>query len=303
MSFWNPVPSPNARQVFAVGGQIRGELVRFDVRSHQLQPFLSGISAEQLDFSRDGEWVTYTTFPEGILWKSRLDGSERTQLTAPPLRVDLPRWSPDGTRIAFSGYLARGPREAYVLSVDGGKLERVSKESPINDCTWSANGNALICSGLYSFVGAQSRIFSVDLQSGRVSAVPESDGLFSPRASPDGRYIAAMDWPGHSKFYLFDSNTQKWSLLADAMNTRSDWPQWSPDGAYLYFADNSKPAAKLLYRVGIKGRKLERIASIEVPQGLAGYFGNWMSAAPDGSALLLRNVSIHEIYALDVDLP
>jgi hypothetical protein len=43
---------------------------------------------------RDGEWVTYVLLPEGTLWRSRVNGSERTQLTIAPFRVTLPRWSP-----------------------------------------------------------------------------------------------------------------------------------------------------------------------------------------------------------------
>ncbi len=52
MSFWSPTPSPDGKQVFATGGQTRGELARYDLKSRKLEPFLSGISAEQLDFSK-----------------------------------------------------------------------------------------------------------------------------------------------------------------------------------------------------------------------------------------------------------
>jgi hypothetical protein len=42
----------------------RGELVRYDSRSRQFAAFLSGISAGELDFSRDGKWVAYMSYPE-----------------------------------------------------------------------------------------------------------------------------------------------------------------------------------------------------------------------------------------------
>jgi len=77
LSFWNAVPSFDGKQIFAIGGEKRGELVPYDLRLQGLEPFLSGISAEHLDFSRDGRWVAYVTFPEGILWRSKVDGSER----------------------------------------------------------------------------------------------------------------------------------------------------------------------------------------------------------------------------------
>jgi hypothetical protein len=42
-------------------------------------------------FSKDGQWVAYASFPDGTLWKSRADGSQRLQLSYPPLTAVLPR--------------------------------------------------------------------------------------------------------------------------------------------------------------------------------------------------------------------
>lgn len=301
-AFWNPAPSLDGKHIFVVSGQLRGELLRYDLNSHTLEPYLEGISAEQLDFSRDGKWLAYVSFPEAVLWRSRVDGSERMQLTNPPLRALLPRWSPDGTRIAFSGLLSQGSRKLYVVSAVGGKPEPVSgTENGAADATWSPDGNSLVFGGVYG--SSERKIFSVEVRTGYVRLVPNSEGMFSPRVSPDGRYIVTMDLPGHRKLYLFDWKTEKWSLLLDAENIRNDWPQWSPDSRYLYFSDSSLRDVKALYRVRIADHKLEEIARLSVPQGLTGYFSNWMSAAPDGSPLLLRDISIQEIYALDVDLP
>ena len=83
------------------GFQARGELIRYDAQRRGFVPFLSGISASDLRFSRDGEWVAYVSYPEGTLWRSRVDGSDRLQLTSPPVIAALPHWSPDGTQIAF----------------------------------------------------------------------------------------------------------------------------------------------------------------------------------------------------------
>ncbi len=58
-----------------IGQQLRGELGRYDLKSRQWVAYLSGISAEFIDFSRDGQWVAYVAFPECTLWRSRIDGS------------------------------------------------------------------------------------------------------------------------------------------------------------------------------------------------------------------------------------
>ena len=101
-----PLPSADGKKLFVVGRTFRGELVRYDAKSKQLTPFLGGISAEFAAFSNDGQWVAYVSFPEGALWRSKADGSERLQLTYPPSQASsrwdaCPRWSPDGKKIVF----------------------------------------------------------------------------------------------------------------------------------------------------------------------------------------------------------
>ena len=78
-------------------------LVRIDPRSGRPHPYAGGVSAGYADVSPDGGWVAWVTHPRGELWKSRPDGSERTQLSAPDTTVFLARWSPDGRSLALVG--------------------------------------------------------------------------------------------------------------------------------------------------------------------------------------------------------
>ena len=91
LAFFAPVPSQDGKKLFVIGKQTRGELVRYDASSRQFVPYLAGISASEVDFSRDGQWVTYVTFPENVLWRSKADGTERLQLSYPPMEISLPR--------------------------------------------------------------------------------------------------------------------------------------------------------------------------------------------------------------------
>jgi Tol biopolymer transport system component len=121
MSFFTPLPSKDGKKLFVVGALARGELTRYDTRSAEFVPFLSGISADSVSFSKDGQWVAYVSFPEGTLWKSKLDGSQRIQLTYPPLTAVFPSWSPDGQQIVFYALLHRQKTKLYTVATEGGR--------------------------------------------------------------------------------------------------------------------------------------------------------------------------------------
>jgi len=103
MSFYSPQPSTDGKRIFVIGEQPRAELVRYDAKSGQFVHFMGGISAGMVSFSPDGLWVAYVAFPFGGLWRSRVDGTEKLQLTTAPMIPFFPRWSPDGRQIAFIG--------------------------------------------------------------------------------------------------------------------------------------------------------------------------------------------------------
>jgi Tol biopolymer transport system component len=122
-----PVPSRDGKKLFAIQASPLGELLRYDANSHQFLPYLSGISAVQLTFSKDGRWVAFRNYPDGTLWRSKVDGTERLQLTYPPMAVLQPQWSPDGKQIAFGADIPAKRAHVYIVSADGGAPQQVTK--------------------------------------------------------------------------------------------------------------------------------------------------------------------------------
>ncbi|HXW16219.1 MAG TPA: winged helix-turn-helix domain-containing protein, partial [Terriglobia bacterium] len=190
-----PAPSPNGKLLFVIGRQERGELERFDANSHQFVPYLAGIPADFIDFSRDGQWMTYSLLPEGTLWRSRIDGTELLQLTFQPDEARVPQWSPDGRSIIFHTTGGGRRQQIRVISRDGGPAEVVpgtngSEMHPM----WSPDGSKIIYSD-YPFLGArpdQVAVHILDLKSRQVKTVPGSNQFFGPTWSPDGRYATAL---------------------------------------------------------------------------------------------------------------
>jgi DNA-binding winged helix-turn-helix (wHTH) protein len=141
MDFQSPISS-------VIGEQRRGELVRFESKSGQFVPYLGGISALDVDVSKDGEWVTYVSYPERVLWRSRADGSQRLHLTSLPMQAILPRWSPDGKRIAFSAAVPGEPHRIYMVAAEGGRPEQLTAENHYEtDPNWSPDQNSLVFGG------------------------------------------------------------------------------------------------------------------------------------------------------------
>jgi eukaryotic-like serine/threonine-protein kinase len=294
MNVGGPVPSRDGNKIFAQGWQPRGELVRYDRKSGQIEPYLSGVSAMGLDFSHDGKWVAYNDATDGSMWRSRTDGSEKLKLVSPPMLAYLPRWSPDDKQLAFFGHPPGEPWQLYAMAAGGGAPE-VLYRSGINlaDPNWSPDGKSLVF-GENSLNNQGSAIYILDLKTRKATKIEGSDGLYSPRWSPNGKYIAAIPLDS-LKLMIFDLGSRKWTSVAEMFVA---YPSWSRDGRYVYF-DGIVNSEEGYYRVEVSDHKLERIFSMKGFQAAGGAFGNWSGIAADESPLLVRDASIQEIYALD----
>ena len=289
MTFAQPVPSNDGKKVFAVGVLSRGELNRYDAKSKQFLPFLSGMSVDGVSFSKDGRWVVYTNFPDGTLWRSKVDGSQRIQLTYEPLRVGLPSWSPDGRQIVFSASAPGQKSKVYTLTADGGTpLDMVPGDSyDDTDPTWSPDGTRIAFGGAIFDPNATIRV--LDVKTHQISTLPDSTGLFSPRWSPDGRHLVAMPFDSKS-LMLFDFATQKW---AEISKMPPAFPNWSQSGDYVYFLGDQS-----VVRIRIPDLRVERVADLKNFRSTGQGF-TWLGLAPGDSPLLLRDTGTQEIYSLD----
>jgi eukaryotic-like serine/threonine-protein kinase len=296
MSFFSPLPSKDGKRLFVVGTLARGELARYDTQSAEFVPFLSGISADSVSFSRDGQRVAYVSFPEGTLWTSKLDGSQQLQLSYPPLYSLLPGWSPDGKQIIFYASSPGQKSKLYTVSTEGGTPREMIPEDPQEewDPSWSPDGKRIVFSGPQSDPNTTIRI--LDVNSHQISLLRGSKGLYSPRWSPDGRYVVALPVDSHS-LVLFDFAAQRWEEIA---KVSAGFPIWSKTGDSVYFLHWENPSSVM--RVRISDRKVERVVDLKDFRQ-TGHFGIWLGMAPDDSPLLLRDTGTQEIYALDWQAP
>jgi DNA-binding winged helix-turn-helix (wHTH) protein len=303
IDFQFPLPAKTGNEIFAIGTSHRAEFVRYDRKRGDFVPFLQGISAEDLAFSADGQWMAYTSFPDGNLWRSKVDGNEKMQLTFSPMRMSDPCWSPDGKQIAFMGILPGGTWNIYVIPSTGGSAERLlpSDQGQL-DVGWSPDGKSLIFG---TAVDPEGSISIIDVNSRRVSTLPGSRGLFSPHWSPDGRYIAGDALPS-GNLMLFDTSTQRWTKPCDCVGS---YPVWSHDGKYLYFHHEGQELhpgpgfdkGNRIARLRIADYKLETVAEVGIDVRWTPLTeGQWFGLTPDDSPVIPRDLSTQEIYALEM---
>jgi Tol biopolymer transport system component/DNA-binding winged helix-turn-helix (wHTH) protein len=304
MAIGAPAISNDGKQLYAVGAERHGELSVYDSKLGKFVPYLSGASICYVDFSRDVQWIAYVSYPEGTLWRSRIDGSEKRQLTSPPLAVLNPRWSPDGKLIAFTD-LSSGdrsqmtlgsPRRVYVVSADGGG-PALLLAGQFEDPTWSPDGNSIAYDYNAWTVGWATEVRILDLQTQKSTKVPGSERMWSPRWSPDGKYLAALG--SQAKLMLYSFATKTWEELDPGGH---GWPCWSPDSKFIYAYSS---AGDSLVRVAISDHKKETTAPMQGFRGTAYYFDRWNNAwsgaTPDGRPIALRDTGIQELYAFDLE--
>jgi DNA-binding winged helix-turn-helix (wHTH) protein/Tol biopolymer transport system component len=292
-----PTPSADGKGLFVVGEQHRGELAQYTSTSKKWVPFLGGISAGELEVSPDGQWVIYSTFPDSNLWRSKLDGSERLQLTFAPVNAHEPRWSPDGKQVLFTDF----PHRICVVPSDGGAVRQLmpsDRPESIGAGAWLPDGNSIIFGrhlGCPPGDNSCWSIFRLDLKTQQVSQIPGSQNMVGARLSRDGHYLSAV-LINRNTIMLYDLKTKTWSKIAKAYGSVA----WSHDSRSIYVHLKHEKEPDELARISVPDGKVEHIVSLKGIT-LGGFWHDWISLLADDSPLFTVDRSTEEIYRLKLE--
>lgn len=301
LEFGAPSTSPEGNRIFFVGVNSRWEILQFSPAGGQFLPLRNNLTSTSLvEYSRDGSWVAWLNASDGSLWRSRADGSERLQLMTPPFHVFMMRWSPTNNQLAVMAQKPGGPWKLYLVDADGGDMRAILDENRDEaDPDWSADSAALVFGRVPDVMGAGKEpkaIYQVDLKTGRMSEVPGSSGLFSPRLSPDGRYIAAIRLD-QKALMLFDRSTAKWEMLTG--HGVGD-PVWSHDSQAILFQDFLE-AGKPVYRLQVGRKELRQVASLADLKSADVLDYRLIGLAPGDTPLVSAQTSVVNLYSIDLD--
>ncbi len=291
-----PVFSPDGKRLFIDGFLDRREFLGYDLESGLVTPVLNEVSGAELEYSKDGKWVTYVSIPDRSLWRAAADGSQRVQLTNSPLIAYVPHWSPDGKQIAFYGGPPGLPERIYTVPFEGGVVQQVThgEAGAYGDgyFSWSADSASIIFGSPRMLEPGKTRLHRIDLKTVSVSTLADSEELWAPRCSPDGHYIAALAGKKWA-LKLYDVATRK---QTETLVEHATWPSWSRDGQSIFFIDTVDETHWWRYRIG--ERKPEAIVSLKkTPVGM----DDWFALGLNNTLITARDTGTDEFYALDWD--
>lgn len=199
----------------------------------------------------------------GDIWVVAKDGGTASRLSSPPGEESFPRFSPDGTRLAFSGNYD-GNTDVYVVAAGGGAPFRVTFH-PDGDrlLDWTPDGaSVLFASGRESGLGRLNQLYTVPATGGLPTRLPPPYGEFGA-LSPDGRTLAYTPkgrefrtWKRYRGGLAPDIWLLDLATLAARNITTSDandmQPMWR-DGT-LYFLSDRGPEQRLnIWSVDVAG--------------------------------------------------
>ena len=183
--------------------------------------------------SPDGKTVAYAvnsvdreenTYRSAI-WLAAVDGSSPPrQLTAGKKADGMPRWSPDGTRIAFTSNRDSDRKQLYVLPLDGGEpLCLTELKEDVERPAWSPDNSRIA--------------FAARVPDPAYEEEDEKKRL--PRRFTRHRYkLDSVGWTGDRRTHIFvvpaDGSADPQQLTDGDFENEA--PSWSPDSKQLAFA-------------------------------------------------------------------
>ena len=285
-------PSRDGKGMFVVGRLAQGSMHFYNEKERRFLPYLGGLPAAQLVVSPDRKWMAYTDYPRGYLWRCKIDGSEKLQLT--DTLAQMLAWSPDSKWIAYSDW-----NEIYRVRADDGAPEKLTSEGFQEVLpSWSPDGKSIYFND-YPIAG-HFRIRILDLETRKVSTMPGSDGYYAPLWSPDGQYLTGIQNPPKS-MAIYSAKTKQWKQLKVFQH---DWGffVWAPDSKSLYMTIDPQEAAEGeqigVYRLTVPDGKWEFSTKLTGVNVLTEGAQDFISFTPEGQVALMSDTSVTQIYQM-----
>ena len=261
-----PAASPASARTFGTDDLKR----LIDIQEPQISPDGASIAVVVIrpNFTAD----TYDTTLELV----DIATHARRALTAGRSAVNFPRWSPDGSKIAFIAQ-ADGDNptaQVFVLGMNGGDIRQVTHApDDVQQIEWSPDGRMI------AYVTADAAAPSSASKYDDAFEVNNNDFLATAAATPNQIWLTAADGSWHRR--LTSGPMGLPSMNATYATTSA--MRWSPDGKYIAFARLPSAVEDDEYRQDIQ---IVDVASGALHKLTPGVYQMMPSFSPDGSQTL-----------------
>ncbi|MBI4346646.1 MAG: PD40 domain-containing protein [Elusimicrobia bacterium] len=185
------------------------------------------------------------------------DGAGLHRVTSDGAIALLPRWSPDGKRVAYTSY-KRGNPDLWEANLEKGATRVLSSRQGLNLAGgFSPDGRSLV---MTMSDGKNPNIYQLDLKDLSAKALTSHFGVeSSPTFSPDGNQVAfASDRSGNPQIHILDLTTGRVRRV-----TQLNWcdsPSWSPTGEWILFAGRANPKDRMdIFIVDVTGTHIRQL--------------------------------------------
>ena len=237
--------SESGSLVYIPGGLGQRTLVWVD-RQGAVEPLAAPLRIyDDPHLSPDGQRLAVQIGPESgnsDIWIYHIPRGTLARLTFE--RGNMPRWMPDGKRLAFGSRRAGGPANLFWKPADGsGPAEQLTESERVHlPSSWSPDGQVLAFEESHPTTGMD--IWVLPLQ-GERKPRPFLQTQFGERApvfSPDGHWLAYMsNESGRNEVYVqpYPGPGGKWQISTEGGNE----PLWAKNGRELFYRNGNKMMA------------------------------------------------------------
>jgi TolB protein len=211
--------------------------------------------------------VTITVIAgKGQIFVMNGDGSQPVQITHDAVDYDDPQWSPDGKKIIATATIGEQER-ICIMHPDGSGLQPLTPpEIRAIHGSWSSDSKQVIfCADddVRPPKKNDTKIYSIDVESGRVKTLISGGVNTYPSWSPDMKKIVFRKIIGDMNSEVFVANSDGTKARNITNNPAFDgWPAWSPDGKWIAFASNRESAYQI-YIMDEDGGNVRLVANTE----------------------------------------
>lgn len=281
-------PARDSKSLFMLGLLQQGAMQVLDPEAKRFVPFLNGLDALEFSISRDRQWMVFTEYPTLNLWKSRLDGTDRVQLTNSP--AYWARWSPDGKTIVYMDW-----KRIYLIPADGGAPQAIPPSDGNQVApSWAPDGQSIYFNN-FPFPGQPIKGIQVyDLGAPKVFLMPGTAGYYVSSWSPDGKYMVAIA-QNPSRMVLYSADKKQWKDLKQFNFSWGYWA-WANDSRSIYMSTTISGVG--VYQLTVPEGKWTKTSGMDgvTLRGLAPDM--FVSMTADGKPALMSDTSVGQVYSL-----